>query len=314
MQQYILRRLLLVIPVAVGVSMLVFGLIRFVPGDAVLTSLGNQADRRTVEELRHQLGLDRPAVVQYADWVSHSLRGDFGTSLINKKPVSQQIMSRLPITAELAVLALFFSTVIGVPLGVISAVYQDRPVDHLLRLVNIVGLSVPSFWLGTLLILLPSIWFGWVPPFRYISFAQDPWANIQQFIFPAIAIGYASSASVGRMARSSVLEVLRQDFVRTARSKGLSERRIVLRHVLKSAFIPVLTIIGLQAGYLLAGSVIMEQIYALPGLGRLVVDSIFTRDYPVVQAVVVLMACVYVLVNLLVDLMYAWLDPRIRYT
>jgi len=294
--------------------MLVFGLVRFVPGDAVLASLGNQADRQTVSQLRHQLGLDRPALVQYGDWTSHALRGDFGRSLITKNAVSGEITRRLPITLELTVFALFFSIGLGLPLGILSAVFQDTPTDYILRAVNIVGLSVPSFWLGTLLILAPSIWFGWVPPFRYVGITANPWANFQQFILPGIALGYASSASIGRMTRSNMLEVLRQDYVRTARAKGLREQAIVLRHVLKSAFIPVLTIIGLQVSYLLAGSVILEQIYSLPGLGRLIVDAIFTRDYPVVQAIVVLMACVYVLVNLAIDVLYAWVDPRIRYS
>lgn len=314
MHKYILRRLALLVPIVIGVSMLVFGLIRFIPGDAVLASIGNQTDRQTVAQVRHQLGLDEPVPVQYGKWAFGSLHGDFGRSLINDRPVGQLIVERVPITLELSVLALFISVSIGLSLGLLSAVYQDTPIDHIFRVVNVIGLSVPNFWLGTLLILLPSIWFGWVPPFRYIGFTEDPWANVQQFVFPALALGYASSASIGRMTRSSVLEILRQDYIRTARAKGLKEWTIALRHVLKSAFIPVLTIIGLQAGYLLAGSVIMEQIYSLPGLGRLIVDSIFTRDYPVIQAVIVLMACVYVLVNLIVDLSYAWLDPRIRYS
>jgi peptide/nickel transport system permease protein len=242
------------------------------------------------------------------------VQGNLGESLWTKRPVLEEIVRRLPVSAELGAMAIVVALCIGMPIGVLSAIRQDTFQDYTARSAAIVGLSVPAFWKGTLLIVLPSIWFGWAPPLQFTPFSQDPWRHFSQFIAPAIILGIAPGASIMRLTRALMLEVLRQDFVRTAWSKGLNEGRVVLKHAFKNAIIPVVTIVGIQVAQIASGTVIMETIFGLPGMGRFLVDAIYQRDYPVVQGVNLLIASIIVVINLLVDVTYAYLDPRIRYS
>jgi peptide/nickel transport system permease protein len=253
-------------------------------------------------------------VVQYFDWLGKALRGDFGRSFFYHVSVAEKIQSRLPVTIELVLMATFLSVVIGIPAGIISAIRQNSWLDFLTRFVTVGALSIPSFWLGTLMLLLPSLWWRYAPPVGYVPIWKNPSTNLQQFYMPAIALAAAAAAAIMRMTRSSVLEVMRSDYVRTARAKGLRERGIVWQHVLKNAMIPVLSLVGLQVGILLGGQVIVEQIFTLPGIGRLLIDAIFQRDYFLVQAIVLYIAVAVVLINLFVDLLYAFLEPRIKYS
>ncbi|MBI2886569.1 MAG: ABC transporter permease [Chloroflexi bacterium] len=315
MQQYILRRVLMLFPVLLGVSFTVFVLLRLLPGDVVTImrgETGNLTDEQA-EALRTELGLNKPFILQYGEWVWGILRGDWGVSVWSRRPVLDEMLRRLPVSAELALLALIISLSLAIPIGVIAAVRQDTPLDYLVRVVSVFGLSVPGFWLATMAILFTAIQFQWVPPLKYTAFVDNPWLNLQSFLLPAFAIGIQSSASVMRMTRTTLLEVLRQDYVRTAWAKGLTERAVIVRHGLKNAMIPVVTIVGNQVGFLLGGSVIMEQIFTLPGLGRLTLESIYQRDYPQLQGNILFIATVFVTVNLIVDISYAWLDPRIRF-
>jgi peptide/nickel transport system permease protein len=311
----VLRRLLLVLPVLVLSSLVVFGLMRVMPGDA-LTALmaesGNVSERE-LQKLRQDLGLDRPYHEQYLLWIWQMVTFNPGYSIFTGDAISVSLKKAIPVTIELAALAMAFGLLIAIPVGVLSATRQDKPTDYIGRLVAISGLSFPDFWLGTLVITFAAIWFGWIPPLGYISVWESPWMNIQQFLLPAAILGFRLSAATMRMTRSTLLEVLREDYVRTAWAKGLDERLIIYKHALKNALIPVITIVGGQLGGLLAGTVIIETIFALPGIGRLTVEAIMFRDYPVVQTNVMLAATVLVTINLLVDLTYAWLDPRIRY-
>jgi peptide/nickel transport system permease protein len=315
MFKYVLRRLLLVLPVLVLSSLVVFGLMRVMPGDA-LTALmaesGNVSERE-LQKLRQDLGLDRPYHEQYLLWIWQMVTFNPGYSIFTGDAISVSLKKAIPVTIELAALAMAFGLLIAIPVGVLSATRQDKPTDYIGRLVAISGLSFPDFWLGTLVITFAAIWFGWIPPLGYISVWESPWVNIQQFLLPAAILGFRLSAATMRMTRSTLLEVLREDYVRTAWAKGLDERLIIYKHALKNALIPVITIVGGQLGGLLAGTVIIETIFALPGIGRLTVEAIMFRDYPVVQTNVMLAATVLVTINLLVDLTYAWLDPRIRY-
>jgi peptide/nickel transport system permease protein len=318
MREYLLRRLLIALPVLLAVSIIIFLIMHVAPGDAARMMLSGStgesvADEATVAKLRAQLGLDRPYPEQYADFMLGLVRFDPGTSLWSGLPVTQELAERAPITLELAVLAALISWLIAIPTGVLSAVRQDTWVDYVFRVVSVAGLAVPVFWLGTLVVLAMSTWFRWTPPLGYAGLVTDPGRNFQQFIWPALVLGYSGSAVLSRMTRSAMLEVLREDYVQTARSKGLRERLVVGRHALKNALLPVVTLSAIQLGNLLGGAVISESIFALPGIGRFLVDGIFHRDYPVVQTIVVLLAVVFVLLNLLVDMLYAWLDPRIRY-
>jgi peptide/nickel transport system permease protein len=317
MREYLLRRLLITLPVLLAVSIIIFLIMHVAPGDAARMMLSGStgetvADEATVAKLRTQLGLDRPYVVQYADFMFGLIRFDPGKSLWSGLPITQEIADRAPITLELAVLAAIISWLIALPTGMLSAVRRDTWVDYVFRVVSVAGLAVPVFWLGTLVVLALSTWFRWTPPLGYTG-VSDPGRNIQQFIWPAVVLGYSGAAVLSRMTRSAMLEVLREDFVQTARAKGLRERVVVGRHALKNALLPVITLSAIQLGHLLGGAVISESIFALPGIGRFLVDGIFHRDYPVVQTIVVLLAVVFVLLNLVVDVLYAWLDPRIRY-
>jgi peptide/nickel transport system permease protein len=313
MRHYMLKRLLLIVPTLFLVSAIVFSLTRLIPGDVVVLMFEEKAYAKDLEALRAKLGLNRPLYIQYGAWIGQVVQGNLGESLWTKRPVLEEIVRRLPVSAELGAIAIVVALCVGMPIGVLSAIRQDTARDYAARSLAIVGLSVPAFWKGTLLIVLPSIWFGWAPPLQFTPLAQNPWLHFSQFIAPGIILGIAPGASIMRLSRALMLEVLRQDYVRTAWSKGLNEPRVVLKHAFKNAIIPVITIVGIQVGQIASGTVIMETIFGLPGMGRFLVDAIYQRDYPVVQGVNLLIASIIVTVNLLVDVTYAYLDPRIRY-
>jgi len=315
MHKYVIRRLLLAIPVLVLSSLIVFGLMRVMPGDAIVALMGESGNvgEKELQKLRKDLGLDRPYHEQYLIWAWQMVSLSPGDSIFTNEPIPVALKKSIPVTLELATLALILGLAIAIPVGVLSATRQDKPADYVGRVVAVSGLSFPDFWLGTLVITFAAIWFRWMPPIGYVSIWDDPWRNLQQFLLPAAVLGYRLSAATMRMTRSTVLEVLREDYVRTAWAKGLAGRMVVYKHALKNALIPVVTIVGGQLGTLLAGTVVVETIFALPGMGRLTVEAILFRDYPVVQTNVMLVAGVLVTLNLLVDLTYAWLDPRIRY-
>jgi peptide/nickel transport system permease protein len=318
MQRYLIRRLLMTIPVLFGLSLVIFASIRIVPGDVIisLTADAGNVPEEQKAELRRKLGLDQPFVVQYAKWAGGMVRGDFGTSLWSGTSVRSELRRTMPVTIELALLALGISIVLAIPIGVISAVRQDTWMDYLGRLFSIGALSMPDFWLGTIAVLYLSIWFGWIPPIGqgYRGLFENPSINLQMLLLPSVILGLRLSASGMRMTRSALLEVLREDYIRTAWSKGLRERSVVMRHALRNSLIPVVTIIGAQLSLLLAGSVVMESLFGLPGMGRLTFDAVRLRDYPQVQASVMVIGTFVVLINLLVDMLYGWLDPRIRYS
>jgi peptide/nickel transport system permease protein len=313
--KYVLRRVLLAVPVLVLSSLIVFGLMRVMPGDA-LTALmaesGNVGEKE-LQKLRKDLGLDLPYYQQYLVWAWQMVSFNPGDSIFTNEPIPVALRKAIPVTVELATLAMILGLVIAIPIGVLSATHQDRLSDYVGRVVAVSGLSMPEFWLGTLVITFAAIWFNWMPPIGYVSFWDSPWKNLQQFLVPAAILGFRLSAATMRMTRSTVLEVLREDYVRTAWAKGLAGKIVVYKHALKNALIPVVTIVGGQLGVLLAGTVVVETIFALPGMGRLTVEAILYRDYPVVQTNVMLVAGTLVTLNLLVDMTYAWLDPRIRY-
>jgi len=315
MYKYALRRLLLAVPVLLLSSLIVFGLMRVMPGDALTLLMGESGNvsERDLAKVRKQLRLDLPYHEQYALWVWQMVSLSPGDSLFTGEPITTSLRKAVPVTIELATLAMVLGIVIAVPIGVISATRQDTTADYAGRVVAVSGLSIPDFWLGTLVITFAALWFHWIPPIGYTSLWVDPWRNLQQFLLPAAVLGFRLAAATMRMTRSTVLEVLREDYVRTAWAKGLAGRMVVYKHALKNALIPVVTIIGGQLGVLLAGTVVVETIFALPGMGRLTVEAILFRDYPVVQTNVMLVAGTLVTLNLLVDLSYAWLDPRIRY-
>ena len=315
MSTYVLRRLLTTVPTLLGISLLVFTLMRIVPGD-IVTQMGqrdvqmSQAER---DALRRQYGLDRPLYTQYLDWLGGVLRGDLGVSNWSREPVWRTIERRGPVTIELGLLAWSVSTVLGLTSGIVSGLRQNTPLDYGARLFAIAGLSIPNFVLGTVLILVLALRFNWSPGIIWVPLSQDPVGNLKLLFLPALISGFASSASVARLTRSSLLDVLRQDYIRTAWSKGLRERTIVTRHALKNAFAPVMTILGLQLGGIVAGAVIAETIFNLPGLGTAFLSSIQRRDYIYLQSFTLLVAASLCIANLFVDLMYTWLDPRVRF-
>ncbi len=313
MRQYVLKRLLLVMPTLLLISIIVFSLIRLIPGDVVVLMFEEKAYAKDLDALRAKLGLDRPLYMQYFSWVGQVVQGNFGESLWTKRPVLEEIARRLPITLELGIMGITVALCLGLPIGVLAAIRQDTLKDYTTRSAAIVGLSVPAFWKATLVIVLPSIWFGWAPPLQFTAFSVNPWQHLSQFILPAIILGIAPGCGIMRLTRALMLEVLRQDYIRTAWSKGMREPRVVVKHALKNAIIPVVTIVGIQIAEIAGGTVIMETIFGLPGMGRFLVDAAFQRDYPVVQGVNLLIATTIVVVNLLVDMTYAYLDPRIRY-
>ncbi|MBI1886205.1 MAG: ABC transporter permease [Chloroflexi bacterium] len=317
MRTYILRRLLLLPVIVLGVTILTFALFRIVPGDAIDLRCGISCTEEQKRELRDQFGLDRPFYVQYFDWLTGVSRGHLGETVFGEVELTKELRHRLPITGELLIMTVIFSLILGIPPGVISAIRPGTPIDWLARFVSVLGLSIPGFWLATLFIIFPVIWWNWSPPTfgrGFVPFFDDPWVNLQEFMLPSLALGLATAAGIMRLTRSSLLEVMRNDYIRTAWSKGLRERTVVWRHALKNAMIPVVTVLGLQVGGLLGGAVIIESIFALNGMGVLVLQSIVTREYFIVQGITFLAAIVYVTVNLAVDITYAWFDPRIRYT
>jgi peptide/nickel transport system permease protein len=313
--KYVLRRLLLAIPVLLLSSLIVFGLMRVMPGDALIALMGESGNisDKDLAKIRKELGLDRPYHEQYLLWLWQMVTFNPGYSIFTNEPIPVALKKAIPVTLELAGLAMVLGLLIAVPIGVLSATRQDKPSDYVGRVVAVSGLSLPDFWLGTLVITFAAIWLRWIPPIGYASLFEDPLKNLQQFLLPAAVLGFRLSAATMRMTRSTVLEVLREDYVRTAWAKGLGGRIVVYKHALKNALIPVVTIVGGQLGTLLAGTVVVETIFALPGMGRLTVEAILYRDYPIVQTNVMLVAGTLVALNLIVDLTYAWLDPRIRY-
>lgn len=315
MRSYATGRLLLVIPTLLLASLVVFFLIRFIPGDIIDLMVAEQGPISDLnrEDIQHHLGLDVPVHIQYADWLASVLRGDLGNSLWNDAPIGGEILDRIPVTFELGLLSLAIALIIALPVGIYSAARQDTIGDYLGRSFAILSLAVPNFWIATMLVVFPSMWWGWSPPLTLIPFGEDPLGNLQMFIVPALVMGTSLSAVTMRMTRTMMLEVLRQDYVRTAWAKGLRERVVVMRHALKNAMIPVITIIGLQVPILIGGAVIMEQIFSLPGIGRLMLDAISQRDYPVVSGVMLFLAVFVMVINLGVDLTYGYLDPRIKY-
>jgi peptide/nickel transport system permease protein len=314
MQRYLAARLLASVPVMLGILAVVFLLIRLIPGDAVQLFLGTQVEMtpQQMAELRRFFGVDKPIHAQFIDYLGRILRGDFGVSLRTSRPVLPDIMQRLPLSFQLATFALVIATLIAIPLGIASAVRRNSVFDVIARVGGLLGLSMPNFWLGAMLILVFSRYLH-VSLGQYVPVTQNPLGTLQSLYLPAIALGAAIAAILMRYVRSSLLEVLGHEYIRTARGKGLQGRVVMLRHALPNALIPVITVLGFQMGYLLGGTVVIEEIFALPGMGRLVLQAIFQRDYPVVQGVVLMIALLFVITNLVVDLLYAWVDPRIRY-
>jgi peptide/nickel transport system permease protein len=324
MAAYLIRRILLIIPTLVLVTIIIFLTVRFIPGsviDMMMEQLGPEAWSGSNEELeaaedalRHKMGIDLPIHVQYGRWVAAIVtEGNFGESLWTKQPVVDEIKRAFPVSFELGFLAILIGQAIAIPIGILSAVRQDTLVDYLGRSFAIGSLSIPGFWIGTLVMVFPAIWWGWSPSLEYIPFVEDPLGNLGMFLLPATVMGMAMSGTTMRMTRTMMLEVLRQDYVRTAWAKGLKERVIVNRHVLKNALIPVVTIVGLQMPRLIGGSVIIEQIFVLPGVGRLLIETITMRDYTMLSGLNLFMASFVLMINLLIDLTYGYLDPRVQY-
>ena len=316
MVAYTLRRILLMIPTLLGVAVLVFFMLRVMPGDIVETMLregGGNVPQHVIEQERARLGLDQPIPVQFLNWFGGILQGDFGTSMWTGRPVLYEIAIRLELSLQVALMATMLAVLIALPLGTLAAIFRNTIVDHVIRVVSIAGLAVPSFWLGMLIILFLLTNFNWIPPLTFTSFFDDPIANLSQLIWPALAVGYRYSAVATRMTRSSILEVMQEDYIRTARAKGVYERLVVARHGMRNALLPVVTVIGLEFAFLIGGLVVTEQVFNLNGIGRLFVQATARGDYTMIQALVILVAITFILVNFLVDLLYAALDPRIRY-
>lgn len=319
MQAYIVKRCFLFIPTLLIATLVAFLLLRVIPGDPALVKLaGDTGDsnftKAELHALQVKLGTDKPLYVQYGEWIWGMTRLDFGESMFFETPVANDLAQKLPITLELTVLAMLIATIIAVPLGLISAIKQDTPADYVARVISIGGVALPNFWVGILIVYFLVLWFAWMPPLGYATLWDDPLTNLKQFIFPALALGFYQMAFTARVTRSSMLEVYREDYTRTARGKGLAERVVILRHALKNALLPVVTISGYQFGRLLGGTVVIETIFMIPGMGKLLIDSVFHRDYTEVQAIVVVITVMVLFLNLVLDLVYAWLNPRIRYS
>jgi peptide/nickel transport system permease protein len=317
MQAYIVRRLLALIPALFFASVIVFVTVRLIPGsviDLMLSQNDISADKLSREQLIAALGLDRPIWEQYARWMGGILlAGDFGRSLWGNTPVAELLLARLPVTFELGLMALVVALAVAIPIGAYSAMRQDTAGDYLGRSFSILMLAVPSFWMGTMVMVFPSVWWGWSPEVKFVPFRQDPLHNLSQMILPAIILGTSLSAVTMRLTRTMMLEVLRQDYIRTAWAKGLTEKLVVARHALGNALIPVVTLIGLQAPLLIGGAVIMEQIFVIPGMGLLLLDAVNQRDYPIITGVFLIVGVAVMMINLLVDLSYGMLDPKVRY-
>ena len=322
MQAYIAKRTLLFVPTIIMVTIAIFVLLRVVPGDPAVMLLaggegGGEENEYTQEQLtalRAKLGTDKPIVAHNGIWVWNMLQLDFGTSFFYETPVSEDLRQKFPVTLELSILATVLAIIVAVPLWVISAIKQDSLADYATRLITIVGVAIPNFWLAILMIFFLVLIFGWMPPIIYVSLWEDPTSNLKQLFFPAVALGFSNMDFIARVTRSAMLEEFREDYIRTARSKGLREAVVVFRHALKNALLPVVTISGYEFGRLMAGTIIIEVIFMVPGMGRLLVTSIFHRDFPMIQAVIVLITVLVLVLNMALDLLYAWLNPRIRYT
>lgn len=316
MQQYILRRALLLLPTLIGITLVVFTAVRFLPGDVIdqMTGEFGAASPEVRKQLEEQYKLSGSIPQQYVEWLADLMRGDFGTSITTGRPVTDDLKQRVPITFQLGMMALIVSVVVAIPVGIISAVKQDSFWDYVARSVSIGFLAVPSFWAAMLVITYGFVWFGWTPPLNYRDLWENPSSNLEIMIVPALILGASLSGTVMRMTRSMMLEVLRQDYTRTARAKGLAPSTVIIRHALRNAILPVITIIGLQVSVVVGGTVVLEQIFSIPGMGSLLLSAINVRDYPVVQGIVLLSAVVVVLSNFAVDIAYTFVDPRVRYS
>lgn len=317
MGQYVIKRIGLFIPTVLLVTVIVFVVMRLIPGDPAVAILeedgGGSYTQADLQRLRHELGTDRPLVIQYFDWMGGLIIGDFGESLWFKAPVMEELKERLPVTIELALFAIILAMVVAIPLGVLSAVKPDSWLDYSARIFTLVGIALPTFFTAVLIILFLVVFFGWLPPLGYETLWDDPMANLQQMFFPAMALAFYDMAFIARVTRSSMMEILREDYMRTARSKGLDESQVVTRHGLRNALLPILTISGWQFTRLFGGTVIIETIFLVPGMGRILIEGIFHRDYVMIQAIVVIVGVSIVAINLMIDLMYGLVDPRIRY-
>ena len=319
MWTYTVKRVFLFAPTIFIVTLIVFFIIWILPGDPALVILTGGSDdvatirEQDLEKLQHELGLDRPIYVRYADWMWGLLRGDLGNSIWYTSPVMDDLKDRFPVSIQLAVMSIIIAVLFAVPLGVLSAVKQDTWIDYIARLFTIAGVALPTFWVGVLIVFVLAFWFNWLPPLGYATLWEDPMTNLQQLAFPAAALGFHDVAFIARMTRSSMLEVLRDDYVRTARSKGLNEWAVVFRHGLGNALLPILTVTGLRFGNLLGGVVVIETIFVVPGVGNYLIDAIVHQDFTVIQAIILMTAVIIVCLNLLVDLLYGFIDPRVRY-
>jgi len=314
MREYLIHRLLLLIPTIIGVTLVVFLMMRYIPGDPVTNMLGENYSEQDARQLRHELGLDQPLAVQYGKWLLFLLRGDWGRSMLTNRPVLTDVLYRLPVSLELIILSLLLSLLIALPAGIIAAVWPNSWKDYSAMLISMAGVSIPEFFLGVLLFLLFALVLRWLPVSGYTPFLDSPVGNLWHMVLPTITLGFPRAALLTRLVRASLLEVLRLEYVTTARAKGLGENPVVLRHALKNALIPTVTVAGLQVGFLIGGAIVVETVFAVPGIGSFGVDAIIKRDYPQVQAFVLVGALVFVLANLLVDVLYAVIDPRIHYS
>jgi peptide/nickel transport system permease protein len=316
MLRYTIHRVLLTIPTLLGVALLVFFMLRIVPGDVVEVKLrgdGGAVSQETVDAERRRLGLDKPLVTQFTDWMTGMARGDLGISMWTERPVTEEIGLRLELSLQVAIMATIIAVLIAIPLGTMAALFRDTWIDYFTRILTIGGLSIPSFWFGMLIMLSLLYFFNWLPPITFTPIYEDPVANLTQLIWPALAVGYRYCAVVARMIRSSLLEVMNEDYIRTARAKGVYEKLVITRHALRNALLPAITVIGLEFTFLIGGLVVTEQVFNLNGIGQLFVQSIARNDFMLIQGMVMLIAAFYVFVNLAVDLLYAVFDPRIRY-
>jgi peptide/nickel transport system permease protein len=323
MHKYLVKRMLMMVPTLVGAAILVFTLMHMIPGDVCAlryAGTGGTFDVNQIEQCKEELGLNRPLLVQFFEWIGGFFIGDFGTSMWTDRPITEEMGPRVLLSLQVAVMATIISILISIPLGTISAVKQNSWIDYTVRCVSIAGIAMPSFWLGILIMLgllavsNSLLGYGWIPPIQYIPPLKDPIGNLTQLIWPALATGYRYSAVATRMTRSALLEVLREDYIRTARAKGVIEKLVVNRHALKNSMLPVVTVIGIEFAFLMGGLVVTEQVFNLNGLGKLFVDSVTNHDYTLTQALVMLVAFIFVVMNIVIDVIYAWLDPRIRYS
>jgi len=310
---HIAKKLIAMLPTLLFVSIILFTIISLLPGDAAMGVLGEGASSEDLQKVRSELGLDKPLYERYADWLGRVVQGDFGRALKSRQPVSEIILQRLPVTAELTLLSMI-ATLIAVPAGISAALRRNSAMDVVNGIVSMIGIAMPPFWMGMLLIMVFSVWLGWLPSAGYVSFFKDPWQNLMHMAMPAFTIGFAFAATIMRQTRSSMLEVLGEEYIVTARAKGLKESVIIWKHALRNALIPVVTVISMQMGRLIGGAVVTEIVFALPGIGREMVDSIVARDYPVVMALILITALCVVLTNTLVDILYVAIDPRISHS